>query len=92
MILVTKALKSTVGEDNSNAETSVTKRICAWVLLTLSRFIVANRKVGTGLVASAVVSVSSWGNSIHKVPPAVTNLFLVLALEYCASKHSSSGL
>ncbi|CAI7675314.1 unnamed protein product [Penicillium manginii] len=40
MILITKALKKTVGEDNSNAET----------------FIVANRNVGTGLVASAVVS------------------------------------
>ncbi|KAF4766419.1 hypothetical protein HAV15_010884 [Penicillium sp. str.  len=48
MMLVTKALKSTVGEDNSNAET----------------FIVANRRVGTGLVASAVVSSWLWSTAL----------------------------
>ncbi|KAI3180316.1 hypothetical protein DTO046C5_1552 [Penicillium roqueforti] len=48
MIFVTKALKSTVGEDNSNAET----------------FIVANRRVSTGLVASAVVSSWLWSTAL----------------------------
>ncbi|KAJ5408810.1 hypothetical protein N7509_002693 [Penicillium cosmopolitanum] len=48
MILVTRALKKTVGEDNSNAET----------------FIVANRNVGTGLVASAVVSSWLWSTML----------------------------
>ncbi|KAH9827371.1 SSS family solute:Na+ symporter [Teratosphaeria destructans] len=42
MVLVTRALKRTFGEDNSSTET----------------FMVANRSVGTGLTASAVIS--SW--------------------------------
>lgn len=58
MMLVTKALKSTVGEDNSNAETYVSPQsFHPTSFLIATRFIVANRRVGTGLVASAVVSV-----------------------------------
>ncbi|KAJ5094411.1 hypothetical protein N7456_010272 [Penicillium angulare] len=48
MILMTKVLKKTVGEDNTNVET----------------FIVADRNVGTGLVASAVVSSWLWSTAL----------------------------
>ncbi|CEJ58670.1 hypothetical protein PMG11_07320 [Penicillium brasilianum] len=47
MMVVTNLLKKTLGEDNSKAET----------------FIVANRSVGTGLVASAVVSSWLWSTA-----------------------------
>lgn len=57
--------------------------------LILTRFIVANRNVGTGLVASAVVSVRSR----IKLPTAtITNLILVLAMEHHALEYSSSGI
>ncbi|KAJ5353422.1 hypothetical protein N7452_002396, partial [Penicillium brevicompactum] len=48
MILVTKLLKSTTGEDNAKVET----------------FIVADRKVRTGLIASAVVSSWLWSTML----------------------------
>ncbi|CAG8092068.1 unnamed protein product [Penicillium salamii] len=54
MMLVTKLLKSATGEDNANVET----------------FIVADRKVRTGLIASAVVSVRIC---INKMKPDPTN-------------------
>ncbi|PTB46065.1 hypothetical protein M441DRAFT_126882 [Trichoderma asperellum CBS 433.97] len=48
MIGITRLLKKTLNEDNSNVET----------------FMVANRSVGTGLVASAVVSSWLWSTAL----------------------------
>ncbi|OQE41270.1 hypothetical protein PENCOP_c005G04750 [Penicillium coprophilum] len=48
MILVTRALKRTIGEDNSKVET----------------FIVADRRVQTGLITSAVVSSWLWSTML----------------------------
>lgn len=64
MMLVTKVLKKTTGEDNKKtemydpAQSSVTTPPSLIFILTYTRFMTANRTVGTGLTASAVISVS----------------------------------
>ncbi len=66
MMLVTKVLKKTTGEDNKKtemydpAQSSVLSPSLIFILTyTTCRFMTANRTVGTGLTASAVISVST---------------------------------
>jgi hypothetical protein len=63
MMLVTKVLKKTTGEDNKKTEMygpilPPILILSPIPILTSNRFMTANRAVGTGLTASAVISVS----------------------------------
>ena len=63
MMLVPKVLKKTTGEDNKKTEMYDPAQFSVLYsslifILTYTRFMTANRTVGTGLTASAVISVS----------------------------------
>lgn len=67
MMLITKILNKTVGEDNRKTEMYCTAPFLSIMLVLLidTRFMTANRAVRTGLTASAVVSVCR--HNPHKV-------------------------
>ncbi|KAF2806136.1 SSS family solute:Na+ symporter [Mytilinidion resinicola] len=64
MIFVTRALKNAFGEDNKSTET----------------FMVANRSVGTGLTASAVISSWTFTSALLRAPTTIC-FFAFLAIQ-----------
>jgi hypothetical protein len=59
MMLITKVLKKTTGEDNKKTEMYEYHVQTPTLTDPENRFMTANRTVRTGLTASAVISVSS---------------------------------
>lgn len=59
MMLITKVLKKTTGEDNEKTEMYANFPKSSFNTNPENRFMTANRTVRTGLTASAVISVSS---------------------------------
>jgi len=76
MMVITKVLKRTTGEDNKKTEMYeyfliVFRDISFWYQY---RFMTANRSVRTGLTASAVISVSIWYYQKYHYDAFVLNL------------------
>ncbi|KAJ5344498.1 hypothetical protein N7452_002502 [Penicillium brevicompactum] len=63
MMLITRVLKKTTGEDNEKTE-MWEQNLLALNYANFTRFITANRTVRTGLTASAVISSWLWSTSL----------------------------